>query len=372
MRNAALGDCLTRLYEQVGHPVVPVNYFGDEGAHVAKCLWYLQKHYMPKAIDAKKNGLTYDPNDKKSVYPIGSLEELDTAIPTEARAEWLGDLYSKSVDVLDIRNYTTLPYPQVIAAKVLSKEKHPAPDAPANWHVVTLQIGEDTKTEDGTIVPNTATVVCGGAGYEVGDMVAYLPVGKKLSKKMGVVVEKDMKGVTSCGVMLADAELAAVKDDEDDNGPAQQEEKKDEPKKEKGGKKGADKKDGAASPATPAITPQNQIKLLPPTATPGTVLAEIGRKPTFTKDCSVMDEVNRLNKEAGDQLLALEHGVEDQVALWKKTGKWSLDAFKEIYAWLDCRFDHDFTESEVGYYLLFILFSVLLYCLIHLLSHHLL
>lgn len=27
------------LYEHLGHPVVAANYFGDEGAHVAKCLW---------------------------------------------------------------------------------------------------------------------------------------------------------------------------------------------------------------------------------------------------------------------------------------------------------------------------------------------
>jgi hypothetical protein len=39
MRNAALGDSMVRLFEQVGHPVVAANYFGDEGAHIAKCLW---------------------------------------------------------------------------------------------------------------------------------------------------------------------------------------------------------------------------------------------------------------------------------------------------------------------------------------------
>ena len=47
-------------------------------------------------------------------------------------------------------------------------------------------------------------------------------------------------------------------------------------------------------------------------------------------------------------LLALEHNVPDQVALWRRTGQWSLDEFHAIYKWLDCRFDHDFTESEVS------------------------
>merc|ERR1712124_130294 len=37
MRNCAIGDCLVRLYEHSGHKVIAVNYFGDEGAHTAKC-----------------------------------------------------------------------------------------------------------------------------------------------------------------------------------------------------------------------------------------------------------------------------------------------------------------------------------------------
>ena len=33
MRNCAIGDCVVRLFEHVGHQVVAANYFGDEGAH---------------------------------------------------------------------------------------------------------------------------------------------------------------------------------------------------------------------------------------------------------------------------------------------------------------------------------------------------
>mgnify|MGYP001378976316 CR=1 FL=1 len=43
MRNVALGDSLWRIYEYCGYPVVPVNYIGDEGTHIAKCLWYIRK-----------------------------------------------------------------------------------------------------------------------------------------------------------------------------------------------------------------------------------------------------------------------------------------------------------------------------------------
>jgi arginyl-tRNA synthetase len=38
-RNVSLGDALTRVCAYNGYTVVPVNYIGDEGTHVAKCLW---------------------------------------------------------------------------------------------------------------------------------------------------------------------------------------------------------------------------------------------------------------------------------------------------------------------------------------------
>ena len=43
VRNVCLGDCLSRLYAYCGFNVNPVNYIGDEGTHVAECLWYLAK-----------------------------------------------------------------------------------------------------------------------------------------------------------------------------------------------------------------------------------------------------------------------------------------------------------------------------------------
>ena len=42
-RNAFLGNALVRLYRYCGYPVVGVNYFGDEGTHIAKCLWHINK-----------------------------------------------------------------------------------------------------------------------------------------------------------------------------------------------------------------------------------------------------------------------------------------------------------------------------------------
>ena len=65
MRNVALGDSVGRLYKLHGHPTTMVNYIGDEGAHIAKCLWYIQKNGLSPAEGADKG-------------------------------EWLGDMYAKA------------------------------------------------------------------------------------------------------------------------------------------------------------------------------------------------------------------------------------------------------------------------------------
>jgi len=169
MRNAALGDSLVRFYEQVGHHVVAVNYFGDEGAHVAKCLWGL-RNYMKSKPDFK-------------------LDE----VPVAERAEFLGQFYSKSVEELSMATYTSTPFPGVYAAKVISVADHPDSASPPNWHVVVVEMDQQY------------TVVCGGIGYKVGDMVAYIPCGQKVKGKL--VEPKDMKGVLSHGIIVARKEL---------------------------------------------------------------------------------------------------------------------------------------------------------------------
>lgn len=42
-RNVCLGDTLCRLFRYLGFPIVAANYIGDEGTHVAKCLWQVDK-----------------------------------------------------------------------------------------------------------------------------------------------------------------------------------------------------------------------------------------------------------------------------------------------------------------------------------------
>lgn len=67
-RNVCLGDSLVRLFRYSGYPVVAANYLGDEGVHIAKCLWFILK-----------NNLT---------------------APKENRGEWLGVQYAKASNLL--------------------------------------------------------------------------------------------------------------------------------------------------------------------------------------------------------------------------------------------------------------------------------
>jgi len=49
LRNAVLGAGLVNLYRFSGFKVIAANYIGDVGAHVAKCLWALQKFHQGEA-----------------------------------------------------------------------------------------------------------------------------------------------------------------------------------------------------------------------------------------------------------------------------------------------------------------------------------
>lgn len=54
-RNVCLGDSLCRIFTYNGFNVTPVNYIGDEGAHIAKCLWGIEQYKGEKLDDSIKN-----------------------------------------------------------------------------------------------------------------------------------------------------------------------------------------------------------------------------------------------------------------------------------------------------------------------------
>lgn len=68
VRNVCLGSSLVNLFRYNGYPVIAANYIGDEGTHIAKCLWYI-KHSQATA-------------------------------PATKRGEWLGEMYAAATRAL--------------------------------------------------------------------------------------------------------------------------------------------------------------------------------------------------------------------------------------------------------------------------------
>ncbi|MDH4224557.1 MAG: arginine--tRNA ligase, partial [Deltaproteobacteria bacterium] len=75
MRNVALGDGLARILAYTGRSVTAVNYIGDVGTHIAKCLWFYLNH---------RSSL---PPEKQNPPDPADPHALD-------RGEWLGELYT--------------------------------------------------------------------------------------------------------------------------------------------------------------------------------------------------------------------------------------------------------------------------------------
>jgi arginyl-tRNA synthetase len=317
MRNVALGDCLVRMWKHMGYPVVAANYFGDEGAHVAKCLWYLRRFYLASG---------------------NKLED----VPEADRAEFLGNMYSMGVSMLDLSNMTSTPYPGIVVAEIKSIDKHPNAEAPANWHHVKLDFGPDAAQQG-------VDVICGGIGYKVGDKVAYAPVGIKFNKNL--IAPKDMKGVESHGLIVGRGEVGLKDEAKLPPPPAVQplpEPKEDAKAEEAGGKKKKKKKKGKKGKGK---AKSNQIYVLDTDAANGTPLPELGRikdDPNLPADKPVLEELAQRNKEVGDCLRAMENKDAEMCALWEETKQWSLAEFRNIYKWCNATFDHDFYESEVS------------------------
>lgn len=163
IRNAALGDSIARLFEWRGFPTVRANYLGDEGTHVAKCLWYMQSH--PEQVMPKTN-----------------------------RLEFMGNAYVQATAQLDLATYSRVEMRGIKTARVERIEPHPHE---AEWLVVTLL------TTDG-VVP-VVTQKKNAQLIKPGSIVPHAAPGATLGiRKIGVA---DRKGVQSVGLMLGEEEL---------------------------------------------------------------------------------------------------------------------------------------------------------------------
>lgn len=65
-RNVCLGDSICRIFIYNGYKVIGANYIGDEGTHIAKCLWGVENYKGSDKVEDQTN-----------------------------KAEWLGDVMLK-------------------------------------------------------------------------------------------------------------------------------------------------------------------------------------------------------------------------------------------------------------------------------------
>ena len=77
MRNLSLGNALVKIHTYLGNKMISSTYPGDMGAHVAKCIWYLNNY------------------EKKPA-------------PQKNKGAWLGKIYTKAVSKLDEEQDPTL------------------------------------------------------------------------------------------------------------------------------------------------------------------------------------------------------------------------------------------------------------------------
>ena len=283
MRNAALGNSLVLLYEWCGFKVHAVNYIGDVGAHIAKCLWFYL-YFVKK--------MTLEEFEKMDLTREQIIEMLEESRPAGVpHVEWLGELYTLGFYELDFASWTKYPLIGYVTAKILEINPHPAND---KWKVLTVTTGTDK-----------FTVVCGGKDYNVGDIVPYAPLGSK--KGARIVTEVDKSGVISQGFILSQAELGSS-----DN--------------------------------------KEKIHIFPADAPIGVELTEYGRNSDIKIEASVnlAEEIKKREAQVKTLLRAMEDHQKNISLLWEITRQWSIDDFKEIYKWSDCRFDHFFHESDVG------------------------
>ena len=88
LRNACLGSSLSRILKYRGNHVTCVNYFGDIGTHVARCLWYFQNF-------------------------------TDRKLPDARQVDFLGSCYSSAVKLLELDSLTRFPYEHCSIGKII-------------------------------------------------------------------------------------------------------------------------------------------------------------------------------------------------------------------------------------------------------------
>jgi len=101
LRNICLGNALTNIFKTSGFNIEPINYLNDFGAHVAKCLWGLQKFHKgekpPKGEEQKWLGEIYaEASQYLEAHPEEKEESFAVQKKLEARDSSVWSLFKKT------------------------------------------------------------------------------------------------------------------------------------------------------------------------------------------------------------------------------------------------------------------------------------
>ncbi len=101
LRNICLGNTLTNIFKANGLNVEPINYLNDFGAHVAKCLWGLQKFHAnekpPKGGEQKWLGEIYaEASQYLAAHPEEKEQSFEMQKKLEARDKSVWPLFKKT------------------------------------------------------------------------------------------------------------------------------------------------------------------------------------------------------------------------------------------------------------------------------------
>ena len=106
LRNLFLGDSLCRLFRYCGHNVIAANYPGDEGAHIAKCLWYIDKTQALKDAPSEDQGGWLGDFYTGSVKKLASLSEEERKEASKELSSILNEIESKNGRFYDMWKLT--------------------------------------------------------------------------------------------------------------------------------------------------------------------------------------------------------------------------------------------------------------------------
>lgn len=106
LRNITTGESLIRIMEATGHEIIRVNYQGDVGMHIAKCLWAIQRlpEFDPASVRSKEIHARVEFLGK--AYAAGSTRyEADEAVKQEV-GEINKQIYAKDPAIYSLYQET--------------------------------------------------------------------------------------------------------------------------------------------------------------------------------------------------------------------------------------------------------------------------